>query len=57
MTELNAVVDRYRRSLYPTQVRIDTQSCDRVADSLKIGGLIGPEVKAEGVLDLAIIGG
>ena len=39
MAELNAVVDRYRRSLYPTQVRIDTASCERVAESLKIGGL------------------
>jgi hypothetical protein len=50
------VIDRYRRSLYPTQVKIDTASCSRVADSLKIGGLIGAEVKPEGVLDLAIAG-
>jgi NitT/TauT family transport system substrate-binding protein len=57
MAELNQVVDRYRRSLYPTQVRIDAAACDRVADSLKVGGLIGQEVKAEGVLDLATVGG
>jgi NitT/TauT family transport system substrate-binding protein len=56
LAELNTVIDRYRRSLYPTQVKIDIASCGRVADSLKIGGLIGAEVKPEGVLDLAIAG-
>ena len=56
MAELNQVIDRYRRSLYPTQVRIDTAACDRVAESLKIAGLIGADVQPEGVLDRAIAG-
>ncbi|MBI1777947.1 MAG: ABC transporter substrate-binding protein [Proteobacteria bacterium] len=56
MEELRAVIDRYRASLYPTRVQIDAASCERVAESLKIGGLIGADVKADGVLDLSIAG-
>ena len=54
MSELVTVVDRYRRSLYPTRVAIDVAACDRVAESLKIVGLIKSNVKAESVLDLSV---
>lgn len=53
--ELTAIVDRHRRSLYPDSVAIDAVSCERVADSLRLGGLIKSGVKAAGVLDLAIV--
>ena len=39
------------------KVQIDKAACERVSESLKVGGLIGPEVKAEGVLDLTVVGG
>lgn len=52
--ELVTIVDRYRRSLYPTQVAIDVAASDRVTESLKIGGLIKPDVKTESVLDLSV---
>ncbi len=57
MSELNTVVDRYRRSLYPTRVQIDVAACERVAESLRVSGLIGAEFKAGGVLDLSVAGG
>lgn len=56
MDELVTLVDRYRRSLYPTQVAIDVAAADRVTESLKIGGLIKPDVKTESVLDLSVGG-
>ena len=56
MNELVTVVDRYRHSLYPTRVAIDVAACDRVAQSLKIGGLLKSNVNAESVLDLSISG-
>jgi NitT/TauT family transport system substrate-binding protein len=57
MAELTEIVARYRASLYPTGVAIDVAACDRVADSLKLGGLVKDGVKAESVLDLTIVGG
>jgi len=56
MNELVTVVDRYRHSLYPTRVAIDVAACDRVAQSLKIGGLLKSNVKAESILDLSVTG-
>jgi NitT/TauT family transport system substrate-binding protein len=56
MNELLTVVDRYRRSLYPTRVAINVEACDRVAQSLKITGLLKSNVKAESVLDLSVGG-
>jgi NitT/TauT family transport system substrate-binding protein len=56
VAELSAVIERYRGSLYPPHVTIDRAACDRVAESLKIGGLVKPEVKAETVLDLSVVG-
>lgn len=56
MAELVTVIDRSRRSLYPPRVTIDVAACDRVAESLRISGLVGPNVKAESVLDLSFGG-
>jgi NitT/TauT family transport system substrate-binding protein len=55
--ELVEIIGRYKASLYPTRVAIDVAACDRVADSLKLGGLIKEGVKAESVLDLSVAGG
>jgi len=57
MGELVEIVGRYKGSLYPTRVAIDVAACDRVADSLKLGGLVKPDVSAESVLDLTVAGG
>src|SRR5437870_2726545 len=56
VAELSSVIERYRGSLYPRHVAIDRAACDRVAESLKIGGLIKPDVKAEALLDLSVVG-
>lgn len=53
--ELVAIVDRYRRSLYPSQVAIDVAASDRVAESLKIAGLVKTDVKTESLLDLSVV--
>jgi NitT/TauT family transport system substrate-binding protein len=52
MTE--EVIGRTRAALYPVNTVIDTQACDRVADTLKFIGLIRPEISASQVLDLTI---
>ncbi|HUL42428.1 MAG TPA: ABC transporter substrate-binding protein [Burkholderiales bacterium] len=56
MNEFATIVDRYRHSLYPTQVAINVAACDRVAQSLKISGLLKSDVKAESILDLSVSG-
>jgi NitT/TauT family transport system substrate-binding protein len=57
LSELIEIVDRYKASLYPTKVAIDVASCERVADSLKLDGLVKPDLKTESMLDLGIAGG
>jgi NitT/TauT family transport system substrate-binding protein len=53
---LEDVLARYRSSLYPTTVAIDTGAAQRVADTLAAAGLIKPDVKVSGLLDTAIAG-
>ncbi|OGL60729.1 MAG: taurine ABC transporter substrate-binding protein [Candidatus Tectomicrobia bacterium RIFCSPLOWO2_12_FULL_69_37] len=54
---LAAALGRYRKSLYPDNARIDLAASLRVANSHREAGLLKPEVKAEGVLDLKVLGG
>ena len=54
--QLTDIVARYRASLYPTGGAIDVAACERVADTLRFAGLIKPDLKAEQVLDLSIVG-
>jgi NitT/TauT family transport system substrate-binding protein len=55
--QLEAIIDRYRGSLYPTSVRIDVPSDERVAESQRVAGILSPDVDVHGVLDLAVLGG
>lgn len=52
--ELVGAVDKYRQSLYPTSAAIDVAACNRVAESLKAGGLIKSDVDAAAILDLSL---
>ena len=55
--QLEAIIERYRASLYPTSVRIDVPSDERVAESQRVAGILKPEVDVRGVLDLDVLGG
>lgn len=54
---LSAILERYRKSLYPENPKIDLAASLRVANSHKEAGLLKPEVDAQGVLDLTVLGG
>jgi hypothetical protein len=55
--QLEAIIERYRGSLYPTSVKIDVPSEERVAESQRVAGILKPEVDVKGVLDLDVVGG
>jgi NitT/TauT family transport system substrate-binding protein len=54
--DLVAVLRRYARSLYPDRVTIDVGSSRRVADTLKIAGLIKPDADVSKLHDTTIVG-
>jgi sulfonate transport system substrate-binding protein len=54
---LAEILGRYRTSLYPTSVAIDPAASQRVADSLKVGGLIPAKADISGLQDTSIAGG
>ncbi|HEX2135486.1 MAG TPA: ABC transporter substrate-binding protein [Microvirga sp.] len=54
--EIRDVLARYRGSLYPTSVAIDLAASARVADSLKVAGLIPPDANTSGLYDTSIVG-
>lgn len=54
--ELEDVIERYRRSLYPSVVRIDWAAAERVVESQQEAGLLPPGFKLEGILDLEVLG-
>jgi len=54
--ELESVIERYRRSLYPTVARIDRAAALRVVESQQEAGLLPPDFKLEGLLDLEVVG-
>ena len=51
------VLTRYAGSLYPDRVTIDLESSRRVADTLKIAGLVKPDADVSGLHDLSIVKG
>ncbi|GAA5335216.1 MetQ/NlpA family ABC transporter substrate-binding protein [Thermus hydrothermalis] len=53
---LKAVIQRYRKDLYPTSVRIDLEAARRVAESQVEAGLLPPSFKVESLLDLEVVG-
>ncbi len=52
---LAALLERYKRSLYPDSTRIDSAAAARVAEAHKSAGLIAPSVDLAGLLDLSVI--
>ena len=53
---LATILERYRRSLYPDNVKIDLAATSRVADAHKAAGLLAPSVDYKPLLDLSIVG-
>jgi len=51
------VLGRYAGSLYPDRVTIDLNSSKRVADTLKIAGLVKPDADVSGLHDTSIVKG
>ena len=52
---LVAVLERYKRSLYPDSAKIDSAAAARVAEAHKSAGLLAPSVDLAGLLDLSVI--
>ncbi|MDO8533241.1 MAG: hypothetical protein Q7S17_00670, partial [Xanthobacteraceae bacterium] len=57
VAELGRILTRYRTSLYPDRVTIDLASARRVAESLKIAGLVKADADVSGLHDTTIVGG
>ena len=53
---LKAVIQRYRKDLYPEDVRIDLEAARRVVESQQEAGLLPPSFRLEGLLDLEVLG-
>jgi NitT/TauT family transport system substrate-binding protein len=51
------VLARYKSSLYPQSVRIDVPAAQRVAETLKIAGLVPPNADVSRLHDTSIVGG
>lgn len=50
------ILERYRRSLYPDNVKIDLAAANRVAEAHRAAGLLAPSVDHKPLLDLSIVG-
>jgi NitT/TauT family transport system substrate-binding protein len=55
--QLRNVLARYAGSLYPDKVTIDLDSSRRVAETLKIAGLVKPDADVSGLHDTSIVKG
>lgn len=55
--QMRDILARYRASLYPASVKIDLAAANRVAQSLKVAGLIPPNADFSGLYDTSIAGG
>jgi NitT/TauT family transport system substrate-binding protein len=55
--ELAEVLRKYAASLYPTTVTIELESSRRVAEMLKVAGVIKADADVSGLHDLTIVGG
>ena len=53
---LATILDKYRRSLYPDNVKIDIAAVTRVAEAHKAAGLLAASVDFKPLLDLSIVG-
>lgn len=50
------MIERYRKDLYPTGVRIDRKAAERVAESQVEAGLLPPSFRLDALLDLEVLG-
>lgn len=50
------MIERHRKDLYPTGVRIDLEAARRVAESQVEAGLLPPSFRVENLLDLEVLG-
>ncbi len=57
LDEMRGILGRYRASLYPTSIRMDSAAEDRVAQSLAIAGLLPASADMTGLYDRSIAGG
>jgi NitT/TauT family transport system substrate-binding protein len=55
--QLLKILERYRASLYPESVKIDTAAVDRVIESQKAAGVLKAPVDLAGLLDTSVVGG
>ena len=55
-SQVAAVLETHRESLYPEEVGIDVSACQRVLDSLQQAGLLENDVETADILDLDIVG-
>jgi NitT/TauT family transport system substrate-binding protein len=55
--QLRGILERYAGSLYPDRVTIDLASSRRVAETLKIAGLVKPDADVTGLHDTTIVKG
>jgi len=53
---LVTILDRYRRSLYPDNVKIDLAAVNRVVEAHRTAGLLPPSVDPKPLLDLSVVG-
>jgi NitT/TauT family transport system substrate-binding protein len=53
---LVTILERYRKSLYPDNVRIDPSATNRVAEAHTSAGLLASSVDYKALLDLSIVG-
>jgi NitT/TauT family transport system substrate-binding protein len=52
---LAGILERYRRSLYPDNVKIDPAAATRVAEAHKTAGLLASSVDYKPLLDLSVV--
>ncbi|HET6520223.1 MAG TPA: ABC transporter substrate-binding protein [Geminicoccaceae bacterium] len=55
--QLESILERYRASLYPSTVAVDVAASERVAESQRVAGILGPEVALDALLDLDAVSG
>src|SRR5215470_8078062 len=53
---LVTILDRYRRSLYPDNVKIDLAAVNRVVEAHRTAGLLTSSVDPKPLLDLSVVG-
>jgi NitT/TauT family transport system substrate-binding protein len=54
--EIRDSLARYRADLYPTEPKINLAASNRVAESLKVAGLLKDDVQPSGLYDTSIVG-